>query len=102
MRNQLIVDQLLVELGKLKVGEANILDKLKVARAQELSNRSRDEVNSYKYGDRVFITNQVRISTNSSDKDQRGIITLINSAKVHLTTDNKLEIWRLANNVSFL
>ena len=91
MQNQLTVDQLLVELGKLKVEEANILDKLKVARAQELRSRSRDEVNSYKPGDRVFIMNQVRISTNSSDDNERGIITLINSAKVHLTTNNELK-----------
>ena len=99
------VDELLVGLGVLKVEEADILSKLKVARARELENQLcdelRDQFGIFKPCDRVWITNQVQTSAKSVDNDQKTAVTSVNGTKVHLATDSTFKTWRLAKNLKF-
>jgi hypothetical protein len=102
------VDQLIEQLKGLKVQENAVLEKLSRARehGREAQNRNGTTRNTtFASGDRVRITNAVRVpytrSVNERDKTATVRYTkpLHGETKVLITTDNGLKTWRLEKNL---
>ena len=109
------VDDLITQLQNIRIEEAAILEQLKAARVQELQDRkpvyprrtvdgTRKTVdpNPFKSGDRVKITNKVRLPRGRAitPEDRLATVNNVEGDKVYFTTDNDTTTWRLHHNLA--
>ena len=109
------VDDLIIQLQNIRIEEAAILEQLKAARVQELQDRkpvyprrtvggtrSTVDLNPFKSGDRVKITNKVRLPRGRAitPKDRLATVNNVEGDKVYFTTDNDTTTWRLHHNLT--
>ena len=101
--------ELTAELRHLRIREAEVLeniDRLTNARGTVNARPIEIEVNGFKRGDRVRITNKVkkpavwpREKTWIESEFRLATVTKVNSLQVHFLTDNGVRTWRAPNNL---
>jgi hypothetical protein len=103
------VDDLIQELESLRIQEQDILRRLVTSRTLERNRVPENQPNSntttsFRIGDRVQITNNVRASFGQppNDKDRLCVVTKITAQRVYIRTRNGLSTWRLPTNLRFI
>jgi hypothetical protein len=102
------VDQLIEQLKDLKVQESELFEKLSRARRQEREAQQKERTSSAKYavGDRVRVTNNIKVPLGRSANTRDRTATVLYSksvrddTKVFIQTDNGFKTWRLEKNLS--
>lgn len=101
------VDELILQLERLRVREDALLRQIVQARARESQERQENstgadsEAASYRIGDRVRVTNQSRgiLGRQVTDRDRVGTVTKITKKRVFLRTDNGTSTNRAPENL---
>ena len=101
MKNQ-SVDQLIQKLKEIRIQETQVLDQLEEARVRETrDNASQVDHNPYEKGDRVKISNKIRLpgGRTPTNGDCVAIVTDVVEDKVYFTILNGNKTWRLSKNL---
>jgi hypothetical protein len=103
------VDDLINQLDQLRIQETNILQRLVTARERETRARAREtparrqeaEDDNFSFGDRIQITNKVRLSFGRAVtiNDRRAIVTSTTPTRVYFRTVNGTNTWRARANL---
>lgn len=87
------VDDIIQKIQQLRLKETQLFSQLKAARQTEVD----ISISELNVGDRIRITNR-----NHSPSVRTGTVTRITPDRIYLTTDNGVNTWRLAKNVTKL
>jgi hypothetical protein len=101
------VDELILQLERLRVQEDALLRQIVQARARESQERQENstgadsEAASYRIGDRVRVTNQSRgiLGRQATERDRVGTVIKITKKRVFLRTDNGTSTNRAPENL---
>ena len=97
------VDELIQQLEHIRLQETRIIQRLVRARANETranETRAQEEEQSFRIGDKVLITNKVKVQGRAvTIEDRRGIVTNITSKRIYFRTESGYNTWRARTNL---
>jgi hypothetical protein len=108
------VDDLISQLETLRIQEASVLQRLVTARERETRARTRSsqgarttrdaEGEAFRIGDRVQVTNRVRvpIGRTVTINDRRATVTHITQTRIYFLTNNGNSTWRARTNLGLV
>ena len=84
-----------------RVAELTIEENTLIARIEDLSRTSENDKKTYNIGDRVLITNDIKVkrNTTATRKDRLGTVTKVTSKRIFILTDSGTKTWRAPKNV---
>ena len=97
------ISELFRELNTIRqrVAELSIQEDSLIERIEHLSQRENKQ-RPFKTGDRVLITNEIKLKRNTTvtRKDRAGTITKVTPKRIYILTDNGKKTWRAHKNVT--
>ena len=104
------LDELTNELRQLRIREVKVLSQIRrlneLRAAREEAPVARFEVNGFRVGDRVRITNKVKKPATwprgqvwSESEFRSATVTRVTRLQIHFVTDNGISTWRAPNNL---